>query len=403
MKLLFTISLFVISILHSYAQVPQLMSYQAVMRDVDGKLLSNQSISIRASIVQDSANGQVIYNEVHYAHTNANGLVTLKIGQGTLVNGLFEEIPWELGPFYLRCETDPSGGTNYSITGTNQLLSVPYALYSGNGGTPGPQGPEGPQGEQGPQGPQGPEGPQGPQGLVGQDGAPGPQGPEGPQGPVGPEGPSGSTTPPGVRVYTSDATWTKPPNLKYIVVEVVGGGGGAGGANDGASGAAGGGGGGYSKRIIPAASLGSTVTINVGGGGAGGSDQGTDGDAGGNSSFGGFCSGTGGGGGNGTGLGGGSPNWIGGAGGIGQQGDLSIVGGDGGGGLLISADSKGVGGNGGNSFMGHGGPGRVWEPMEGVNGKLYGGGGGGGVGVYTADGRAGGDGATGVVIVYEYY
>src|SRR5687768_8702962 len=96
MRLFFMISLFLISVINLYSQVPQSMSYQAVIRDVDGKLVNNQLVSIRASIVQDSANGQVIYNETHHAHTNANGLVTLKIGQGILVNGAFEDIPWEL-------------------------------------------------------------------------------------------------------------------------------------------------------------------------------------------------------------------------------------------------------------------------------------------------------------------
>ena len=142
MKPIFMISLCLISVMNIYAQVPQSMSFQAVIRDVNGKLVNNQLVSVRASIVQDSANGQVIYNEIHHEHTNANGLVTLKIGQGILVNGAFEEIPWELGVFYLRTETDPNGGTNFSISGTNQLLSVPYALYAGNGGTQGPPGPE---------------------------------------------------------------------------------------------------------------------------------------------------------------------------------------------------------------------------------------------------------------------
>lgn len=360
MRLFLTISMFLITLMNIYAQVPQGMSYQGVIRDVDGELVSNQLVSVRASIVQDSANGPVIYSEIHQIETNANGLISLKIGQGTIISGIFEDIPWELGIFYLRNETDPTGGTNFTISVTSQLLSVPYALYAGNGGTPGPP---------------------------------------------GPEGPPGSTVMPTIQVFTSDDTWTKPANLKYIVVEVAGGGGGAGGIHHLPTGGAGGGGGGYSKRIIAASSLGNSVDVIVGNGGSGGNDQGSDGEAGGSSSFGSFCSATGGSGGNGTGIDGTSPYWIGGTGGIGQQGDISIAGGDGVVGWFTSGDHIGIGGSGGDSFLGQGAPGIVYKVSPGIDGKPFGGGG--GAGAITPDevdvGIAGGDGAPGVVIVYEYY
>ena len=67
-------------------------------------------------------------------------------------------------------ETDPDGGTNYSITGTNQLLSVPYALYAEKSGTPGLKGDKG---DQGIQGVTGPKGDTGDQGLKGDKGEPG--------------------------------------------------------------------------------------------------------------------------------------------------------------------------------------------------------------------------------------
>jgi len=90
-------------------------------------------------------------------------LVSLEIGSGTVVSGTFAGINWAIGPYFIKTETDPAGGTNYSIIGTNQLMSVPYALFSASG-TPGPAGPTGPTG------PQGPIGPSGPQGIAGTNG-----------------------------------------------------------------------------------------------------------------------------------------------------------------------------------------------------------------------------------------
>jgi hypothetical protein len=54
----------------------------------------------------------------------------LEIGGGTIVTGTFAGIDWSAGMYFIKTETDPTGGTSYSITGTSQLLSVPYALYA---------------------------------------------------------------------------------------------------------------------------------------------------------------------------------------------------------------------------------------------------------------------------------
>jgi hypothetical protein len=129
--------------------------------------------------------------------------VSIEIGGGNIVSGDFATINWANGPYFLKTETDPTGGTNYTINGTSQLLSVPYAMYAANSGSsiPGPQGPQGPVGNDGATGPQGPigltgpagaTGPQGPIGVTGPAGATGPQGPIGLTGPAGATGPQGS-------------------------------------------------------------------------------------------------------------------------------------------------------------------------------------------------------------------
>lgn len=188
------------------AQAPQMFSYQTVIRNSSNQLLSNQQVGIKISVLQGSENGIVVYSERHTPSTNSNGLATLSIGTGSVLSGNFQNINWASGSYYIQTETDPNGGNSYTIISTQQLLSVPYALYAETSGssTPGPQGEQGPIGQTGPQGPQGltgatgpagSTGPQGPQGLTGSTGANGPQGPiglTGPAGATGSQGPQGS-------------------------------------------------------------------------------------------------------------------------------------------------------------------------------------------------------------------
>ncbi|RKE78643.1 beta strand repeat-containing protein [Chryseobacterium sp. AG363] len=119
------------------SQAPEKMSYQAVMRNGSGQLLANQGIAIRVSILQGSPAGAAVYSERLTGNTNANGLVSLEIGTGTILTGTFATIDWSSASYYLKTETDPAGGTNYTIVGTSQLLSVPYALYAKSAGVSG--------------------------------------------------------------------------------------------------------------------------------------------------------------------------------------------------------------------------------------------------------------------------
>ncbi|HUX97316.1 MAG TPA: FISUMP domain-containing protein [Bacteroidales bacterium] len=81
---------------------------------------------MQISILQGSSTGSVVYTETQTPTTNANGLVTIEIGG----EAGFDAIVWADGPYFIKTETDPTGGTDYTITGTSQLLSVPYALHA---------------------------------------------------------------------------------------------------------------------------------------------------------------------------------------------------------------------------------------------------------------------------------
>jgi hypothetical protein len=136
------ISLFTILSLQGFSQAPQAFKYQAVARDNSGNILASQAVSFRINILSGSTSGSSVYAETHTATTNAYGLVNLNIGAGTVISGTFSSISWGSNNYFIKVELDPTGGTAYTLMGTTQLLSVPYALYaetsgSGSGGTTG--------------------------------------------------------------------------------------------------------------------------------------------------------------------------------------------------------------------------------------------------------------------------
>jgi hypothetical protein len=126
MKKLFTILLAVFLTATVWAQSPNKMSYQAVIRNSSDALVTNTQIGLEVNIRQGTTSGTVVYTETQTPSTNANGLVSIEIGGGSG----FNTIDWANGPYFIETKTDPAGGTNYTITGTSQLLSVPYALHA---------------------------------------------------------------------------------------------------------------------------------------------------------------------------------------------------------------------------------------------------------------------------------
>ena len=226
-----------INVCSLFAQAPERMSYQAVIRDEHNEPAMNRVVSMRISILQGSAEGTVVFAEQQKLMTNKLGSLSLEIGGGDLISGDLSAIDWSKGLYFIKTETDLRGGSDYQITGVSQLLSVPYALYaktagrlatnpsgaaagtapgfcdnvanciasmnlSGITGRTGPTGPTGPTGAagingtnglNGQTGPTGNVGPTGPSGLNGANGLIGPTGPTGLNGTNGATGPTGPT------------------------------------------------------------------------------------------------------------------------------------------------------------------------------------------------------------------
>ncbi|MCW3121085.1 MAG: hypothetical protein JWQ38_577 [Flavipsychrobacter sp.] len=197
-KLFLSISIFLATGMAAMAQAPQSFNYQGVARTTAGVPMAGVPIGLRLTIHDGSITGAVVYQETQTPNTNSFGLYNVSIGSGTVVSGTFSGVNWSTGGKYLQVEIDPAGGTSYSDAGTNQLLSVPYAMFAASGaGSPGPAGPTGPTGPTGATGATGPIGPTGLTGATGPTGATGSTGPIGPAGPTGPTGATGATGPTG--------------------------------------------------------------------------------------------------------------------------------------------------------------------------------------------------------------
>jgi hypothetical protein len=135
MKQLLALVLCFVSMLGS-AQSPQTISYQAILRDNVSALIQNaNNVAVHVSIIQGALiENNIVYVEDHNTTTNANGLFTIEIGNGAASAGNYPSIQWGAGPFFLKTEIDPLGGTNYLITAISELLSVPFANYANQAG-----------------------------------------------------------------------------------------------------------------------------------------------------------------------------------------------------------------------------------------------------------------------------
>ena len=116
-----------VAALSAWSQVPQTLTYQAVVRDAEGMLMCNSNVGVQISILQGFANGTAVYSDRQTVTTNANGLFTMLIGSEE--NSL-SGINWSAGPYFLKSEIDPTGGSDYTLETVQQLFSVPYALHS---------------------------------------------------------------------------------------------------------------------------------------------------------------------------------------------------------------------------------------------------------------------------------
>jgi hypothetical protein len=179
----------------AFAQAPQGFNYQAVARNTSGVAVTSAPIGLQISLRQSTATGTIVYTETHSVMSNNLGIINLVVGNGTPVTGTFSSINWSAGPYFIEISMDVTGGTSYSLMGTQQLMSVPYALYAANGGTMGATGATGivgPTGTAGSNGTNGVTGATGSNGITGATGSAGINGTNGTNGVTGVTGSAGT-------------------------------------------------------------------------------------------------------------------------------------------------------------------------------------------------------------------
>ncbi len=175
------------------AQAPQGFNYQAVARTSLGVAITSQNIGLQINILQGSAGGTSVYMETFNVTSNNIGLVNVVVGTGTVQSGTFNTINWANGPYYIEVSMDVTGGTSYALMGTQQLMSVPYALYAQSSGTAGAAGATGATGANGANGTNGINGNDGATGATGATGVAGNNGVNGVNGTNGTDGATGAT------------------------------------------------------------------------------------------------------------------------------------------------------------------------------------------------------------------
>jgi uncharacterized protein (TIGR02145 family) len=112
------------------SQAPTKINFQSVLRNTNGEVVSNSAVSLRISILSGTINGSAVYIETHAKTTDAGGLMSLQIGGGTVSSGVFANINWGSSAHFIKLEADFNGGNSYVLLGTQELMSVPYALYA---------------------------------------------------------------------------------------------------------------------------------------------------------------------------------------------------------------------------------------------------------------------------------
>ena len=129
-SMLLLVVLFIFTSVALMAQSPQKINFQSIVRNTSGVIFSNKTLGFKISILSGSITGTQVYSESHSSMTDAIGLVSLQIGSGTALSGAFATINWGNASHFIKLEADFNGGNNYVLLGTQELMSVPYAMYA---------------------------------------------------------------------------------------------------------------------------------------------------------------------------------------------------------------------------------------------------------------------------------
>ena len=134
MKIIFSLIVLLGGLNAMYAQTaPPGIPYQAIARNANGTPYVNANLTVRFSLHEQTATGTVSYAETKSLQTNDLGLFSTTFGSGTPITGTFAGINWAQTTKFLQVEINL--GSAWVDMGTQQLMSVPYAMYAGTANT----------------------------------------------------------------------------------------------------------------------------------------------------------------------------------------------------------------------------------------------------------------------------
>ena len=134
--------LLVIFSLDSHAQSG--IFFQAIARDINKNPATDRRIYVQTNIIQAAPTGTIVLSEEHQTNTDAYGVFSIMVGDGTRVGGSLtglSVIDWSKGPYYLNLKIaitplGLSGVWDYTKAwvdlGNTIFGTVPIALYSVN-------------------------------------------------------------------------------------------------------------------------------------------------------------------------------------------------------------------------------------------------------------------------------
>ena len=131
-----------ISASQSFAQTTNGIFFQAVARDNFSNPAKDRKIFVQTSVIQSTTTGNILLTEEHQATTDATGVFSISIGNGTRVGGAaanLNGIDWSKGPFFLNLKVSitPIGSNSswdyrkeWVDMGTTSFGAVPFAYYA---------------------------------------------------------------------------------------------------------------------------------------------------------------------------------------------------------------------------------------------------------------------------------
>ncbi len=134
MRLIVLIKIIVLLFLYQigWSQNHKGIAFQAVARTSNGVIMPNKLMQIRISILKDTLEEEILYQELKSVTTSPLGLFTILIGAAEpakiITIGTFEKINWTASTYFMRVEIDLENHLQFIRIGQQQIQYAAYAF-----------------------------------------------------------------------------------------------------------------------------------------------------------------------------------------------------------------------------------------------------------------------------------